>query len=75
MTSISLKETIDRLSCKTYIANTLEGHNWSKNIHNSPLSTPMNHDKYYMPQLEQYKGPDNPNDEATLQKEMELSYR
>ena len=34
-----------KLSCETYITKILEGHNWQKPTHNSPLSSPMNHDK------------------------------
>ena len=45
------------LSCSTYIQKILEGYNWQRLTRQSPISTPMNHDKVYMSQFEQASGP------------------
>jgi len=64
-----------KISCCTYLRKVLEGHGWSRPTHGSPLTTPMNHDKRYMSELETSIGPIEPMAKATLQREMMFSYR
>ena len=64
-----------KLSCSTYITKILQGHNWLRPTHSSPLSSPMNHDKRYMTELEQAIGPTEAEPHLILQKEMGFSYR
>ena len=55
--NITQADKFIRVSCSTYITKILEGHNWQRPTRQSPISTPMNHDKLYMSQLEQASGP------------------
>ena len=64
-----------KLSCRTYISKILEGHQWSKQTHKSPISSPMNHDKKYMKELELASGPTDVDAKMILEKEMKFSYR
>jgi len=64
-----------KLSSCTYIAKVLEGHGWYRPTHTSPLHTPMNHEKRYIRELKNAKGPVEPLVKETLQREMTFSYR
>ena len=58
-----------------YITKILEGHNWQKPTHSSPLSSPIHHEKKYMRELKTSSGPTDSISHATLQKEMGFTYR
>ena len=64
-----------KLSCETYLTKILEGHGWLRPTHSSPLATTMNHDKKYMKELEDAKGPPDDTARAILEKEMIFSYQ
>ena len=64
-----------KLTCKTYITKILQGHDWLRPTRKSPISTPMNHDKKYMSELELATGPPDPDAKIHLETEMKFSYR
>ena len=64
--NIKQSDKIFRLSCSTYISKILEVHKLSRNIYQSPLSTPMSHDKRYMADLDRALGPIDETGEAIL---------
>ena len=64
-----------KLNVHTYITKILEGHNWNKPTHKSPLSSPMNHDKKAMKELELAICPTDTTAKLILEKEMQFSYR
>ena len=72
---IVLTSKFVKLDVHTYIEKILDGHNWSRPTQKSPLSSPMNHDKKAMKELELATGPTDPTAKLQLEKEMEFSYR
>ena len=59
-----------KLSCEIYLTKILEGHGWLRPTHSSPLATPMNHNKKYMKELEDAKGPPDNTAHAILEKKI-----
>ena len=45
-----------KLFCKTYIRKILEGHNWHRRTHKSPIASPMDHDTNFIAEREKAVG-------------------
>jgi Reverse transcriptase (RNA-dependent DNA polymerase) len=63
-----------KLSCHTYLDKILDHHQWQHlKAANNPV--PMRTDSNFMQDIETSKGPDNPKEQRTLEREMNFNYR
>ena len=64
-----------KILCRAYLTKILEGHNWLRPTQNFPISSPMNHDKKYMKELELTIGPTEVSARIVLEKDINFSCR